>query len=39
MAIGITAIVAAMGAWTVLASRLFVWMGGLSAYFPSPWVT
>jgi type IV secretion system protein VirD4 len=23
----------------VLASRLFVWMGGLSADFPSPWVT
>jgi type IV secretion system protein VirD4 len=29
----------AVCAWTVLASRLFVWMGGLSAYFPSPWVT
>jgi len=33
------AIVVAVGAWTVMASRLFVWMGGLSAYFPSPWIT
>lgn len=30
---------AAICVWTVLASRLFVWMGGLSAYFPSPWAT
>lgn len=33
------AVVAAIGAWTVLAGRLFVWMGGLSTYFPSPWAT
>lgn len=26
-------------AWTVLASHLFVWVGGLSAHFPSPWAT
>ena len=39
IAIGIAAVVIAIGAWTVLASRLFVWMAGLSAYFPSPWVT
>jgi hypothetical protein len=39
IAIGAGAIAAAIGTWTVLASRLFVWMGGLSAYFPSPWVT
>jgi type IV secretory pathway TraG/TraD family ATPase VirD4 len=37
--IGAISIVAAIGVWTILASRLFVWMGGLSAYFPSPWVT
>ncbi len=33
------AAVAVIGAWTVLASRLFVWIGGLSAHFPSPWGT
>ncbi len=33
------ALIGAIGAWTVLASRLFVWVGGLSAYFPSPWTT
>jgi type IV secretion system protein VirD4 len=36
---GILAIASAIGAWTVMASRMFVWMGGISAYFPSPWVT
>jgi hypothetical protein len=32
-------IVVAVGAWTAMASRLFVWMGSLSAHFPSPWWT
>ena len=36
---GATVIIMAVAAWTVLASRLFVWMGGLSSYFPTPWVT
>jgi type IV secretion system protein VirD4 len=36
---GCGGIVAAIAAWTVIASRLFVWMGGLSAFFPSPWTT
>lgn len=31
--------VAIGAAWTVMASRLFVWMASLSAYFPSPWAT
>lgn len=31
--------VAAVLAWTVLASRLFVWVGRLTAYFPYPWTT
>lgn len=30
---------AAIGIWTVLASHLFVWAGGLSKFFPSPWTT
>jgi type IV secretion system protein VirD4 len=33
------AILVAIGAWTVMASRLFVWIAGLSGYFPSPWTT
>jgi type IV secretion system protein VirD4 len=33
------ALIAAIGAWTVMASRLFVWIAGLSGYFPSPWTT
>jgi hypothetical protein len=37
--LAIIVLAAAVGAWTVLASRLFVWMGGVSANFPSPWVT
>jgi type IV secretion system protein VirD4 len=36
---GAVAIVAATCGWTVLASRLFVWAGGLSIYFPAPYTT
>lgn len=39
IAIGVGGGVAAVCVWEVLASRLFVWMGGLSAYFPTPWIT
>lgn len=37
--IAVVAGIVAIGVWTVLASRLFVWMGGLGEYFPSPWIT
>lgn len=39
--IGICVCAAAVAAavWTVIASRVFVWMGGLSYSFPSPWTT
>lgn len=38
-AIVINAFVASVVIWTILASRLFVWVGGLSSSFPSPWTT
>lgn len=36
---GAGAVVVAAGGWTILASRLFVWVGGLAAYFPAPYTT
>jgi type IV secretion system protein VirD4 len=39
IAIALAAGAAGLSVWTVLASRMFVWMGGLSGYFPSPWIT
>lgn len=35
----VAAVTAAGGIWTVSASRLFVWAGGLGSYYPRPYTT